>query len=210
MSRLWVRFDEELIDSRQPKTVVRPLRKVAPHGPFGITLWIWWSCLFSATLFPRISEVLSRALATSQGVSIDHGFVWHTSNHNWRRWNVYFTLCLSMVTPMDNEQHKALVAAAEFFNQTSRKMLTLEGRLHAETLIASTARMAGSLMYRSFGFDKTIEAGTSVLSEQYRVYPGRAGTECASHMTTTATVGFTFSILPLGKLPLRTHKAQPK
>jgi hypothetical protein len=72
---------------------------------------------------------------------------------------------------MDNEKHKALIAAADFFNQTSRKMLTNEGRLHAETLIASTARMAGSLMYRSFGFDnKKIEPGTAVLSDQANVH----------------------------------------
>lgn len=72
---------------------------------------------------------------------------------------------------MDNEKQKALIAAADFFNQTSRKMLAIEGRLHAETLIASTARMAGSLMYRSFGFDpKKIEPGTLVQSDHANVH----------------------------------------
>ena len=65
---------------------------------------------------------------------------------------------------MTDEQHKTLISAASFFNDSSRKLLTIEGRLHAETLIASVSRMAGSLIYRSFGFDKAIEPGTSVLS----------------------------------------------
>jgi len=72
--------------------------------------------------------------------------------------------------PMSNEQHEALIAAADFFNQTARKLLTIDGRLHAETLIASVARMAGSLMYRSFNFDKAIEPGTAVLSDQANIH----------------------------------------
>lgn len=71
---------------------------------------------------------------------------------------------------MNDEQHKALIAAADFFNQSSRKLLAVDGRLHAETLIASIARMAGSLMYRSFDFDKAIEPGTTVLSDQANIY----------------------------------------
>lgn len=71
---------------------------------------------------------------------------------------------------MTDEQHKALIAAAGFFNESARKLLTVEGRLHAETLIASVARMAGSLMYRSFGFDRAIEPGTAVLSDQANIH----------------------------------------
>jgi hypothetical protein len=71
-----------------------------------------------------------------------------------------------MENSMTDEQHKALIAAAGFFNESARKLLTIEGRLHAETLIASVARMAGSLMYRSFGFDSAIEPRTTVLSDQ--------------------------------------------
>lgn len=67
---------------------------------------------------------------------------------------------------MDNDNYKKLVSAAEFFNDTARKLLATERGLHAETLIASVARMAGALMYRSFGFDENIKPGTSVLSEQ--------------------------------------------
>lgn len=71
---------------------------------------------------------------------------------------------------MTDEQYKSLIGAADFFKKTSRQLLTIEGRLHAETLIASVARMAGSLMYRSFDFDKTIEAGTTVLSDQANIH----------------------------------------
>jgi hypothetical protein len=74
---------------------------------------------------------------------------------------------------MSDEQHKALIAAADFFNQSARKLLTIDGRLHAETLIASVARMAGSLMYRSFNFDKAIEPGTAVLSDQANTHGPR-------------------------------------
>lgn len=71
---------------------------------------------------------------------------------------------------MRDEQHKALIAAADFFNQTAKKLLTIDGRLHVETLITSVARMAGSLMYRSFSIDKAIEPGTAVLSDQANVH----------------------------------------
>lgn len=71
---------------------------------------------------------------------------------------------------MTDARHKTLIAAAGFFNETARKLLTVEGRLHAETLIASMARMAGSLMFRSFGFDKSIEPGTAVLSDQANIH----------------------------------------
>ena len=77
---------------------------------------------------------------------------------------------MHMEKSMTDEQHKTLISAASFFNDSSRKLLTIEGRLHAETLIASVSRMAGSLMYRSFGFDKAIEPGTSVLSDQANIH----------------------------------------
>jgi hypothetical protein len=71
-----------------------------------------------------------------------------------------------MEHPVNDAQHKALVEAADFFNQTARQLLTVDGRLHAETLIASVARMAGSMMYRSFNFDASFAPGTTVLSDQ--------------------------------------------
>jgi hypothetical protein len=71
---------------------------------------------------------------------------------------------------MTNEKHRTLISAADFFNTTSRKLLVTENGLHAETLIVSVSRMAGSLMYRSFDLDKSISAGTTVLSEQANIY----------------------------------------
>lgn len=71
---------------------------------------------------------------------------------------------------MDDEKFKALVAAADFFNDVARKAIATEQGLHAETLISSAARMSGSLMYRSFGFDKNIEPGTSILSDQANIH----------------------------------------
>lgn len=69
-----------------------------------------------------------------------------------------------------NDQHmQDVVAAAEFFTVTAKKLMVVDGRVHAETLISSVARMAGSLMYRSFGFDKAIEPGTSVLSDKANI-----------------------------------------
>ena len=71
---------------------------------------------------------------------------------------------------MTEEQHKAIISASDYFILAAKKVLTVEGRLHAETLIGSVARMAGSLMYRSFGFDKDITPGTTVLSDKANVF----------------------------------------
>jgi hypothetical protein len=71
---------------------------------------------------------------------------------------------------MNNEKYKTLISAADFFNQTARKLLATEAGLHAETLIVSVSRMAGSLMYKSFGFDNSIVPGTSVMSEQANIH----------------------------------------
>lgn len=70
---------------------------------------------------------------------------------------------------MDNAKHKALLEAADFFNETARKLLATERGLHAETLIASVARMSGSLMFRSFGHPAAIEPGTAVFSDQANI-----------------------------------------
>jgi hypothetical protein len=59
-----------------------------------------------------------------------------------------------------------LIAAAGLYRETAWKLLSEQGRLHVETLIASTAWMAGSLLYRSFGFDPALPPGTAVLSDQ--------------------------------------------
>lgn len=58
------------------------------------------------------------------------------------------------------------IAAADFFSSCARRLLNVDGAIHAETLIASLARMSGSLMYRTFGIDASIKPGTVVLSDQ--------------------------------------------
>jgi hypothetical protein len=39
---------------------------------------------------------------------------------------------------MTDGQHKALIAAADFFSRSAKKLLAVDGRLHAETLILLT------------------------------------------------------------------------
>ena len=69
---------------------------------------------------------------------------------------------------MPDPLQQDIVAAADFFAKAARSLLTTDGRLHAETLVLSVARMSGSLMYRSFGHDRSIAPGTTVLSDQAR------------------------------------------
>ncbi len=71
---------------------------------------------------------------------------------------------------MENETNKALISAADFFANTAKKLLTTERGLHAETLIMSVARMSGSFLYRSFGFDPALKPGTAVLSDQANLH----------------------------------------
>lgn len=71
---------------------------------------------------------------------------------------------------MTHMQHKPLLDAADFFNSSARTLLTVDERPHAETLIASVARMSGSLLYRSFNADVTIKPGTAVFSEQANIH----------------------------------------
>ncbi len=67
---------------------------------------------------------------------------------------------------MDKDKQKTLIAAAEFFSQTAKKLLTSERGLHAETLIISVARLSGGMLFRSFGVTPGLNPGTTVLSEQ--------------------------------------------
>lgn len=71
---------------------------------------------------------------------------------------------------MSVDAQQALIDAANFFNQAGRARLTTDNQFHPETLILAMARMAGSLMYRSFGLDESIAPGTTVLSEQANAY----------------------------------------
>ena len=57
-------------------------------------------------------------------------------------------------------------AAQAFANATIGALQTDKG-VHAETAIAATARMAGTFLFRSFGFPlKDVQPGQAVLSEQ--------------------------------------------
>ncbi len=60
----------------------------------------------------------------------------------------------------------AVIAAAGAFNQQAQQLLTEDGRLHAETLILSTARIAGSMLFRTFGLDAALTPGTPVFSDK--------------------------------------------
>jgi len=46
---------------------------------------------------------------------------------------------------MSGEQPKRLIAAADYFNACFRPLASTERGIHVETIIASTARMAGTL-----------------------------------------------------------------
>jgi hypothetical protein len=71
---------------------------------------------------------------------------------------------------MDDLQHKRLLEGADFFNGILRKVATNEQGIHADTLIASAARMAGTMLFRSFvPPGSNFEPGTTVLSEQANV-----------------------------------------
>lgn len=71
---------------------------------------------------------------------------------------------------MENLKQIKLIEAASFINQAAKKLLANERGLHAETLIASVARMSGSFMYRTFGHPSTIAGGTAVLSDKADLY----------------------------------------
>ncbi len=61
---------------------------------------------------------------------------------------------------------KSLADATVFFTQSAPKLLTVNGRLQAESLLVSVGRMSGSLLFRSYGLDKGAEPGTVVLFQQ--------------------------------------------
>lgn len=70
---------------------------------------------------------------------------------------------------MPDPLEQDILTAADFFATSARRLLTTEGLLHAESLVLSVARMAGSLMYRSFGHDRSIAPGTAVFSAQANI-----------------------------------------
>ena len=71
---------------------------------------------------------------------------------------------------MNNQEHKHLIEAADFFNKSFRKFIITDHGIHAETIIASAARMSGTMLFRSFvPSDTNFKPGTTVLSDQANV-----------------------------------------
>ncbi|MCU0806122.1 MAG: hypothetical protein MUF79_13720 [Burkholderiales bacterium] len=59
------------------------------------------------------------------------------------------------------------IEAAQAFADQAIGALTMERGVHAETVVAGAARMAGTFLFRSFGYAATgIEPGQAVLSQQ--------------------------------------------
>lgn len=57
--------------------------------------------------------------------------------------------------------------AAQLIDQLIRKVVVVDEGLHAESMVAAAARLAGTMMYRSFGIERPdLEPGARVLSEQ--------------------------------------------
>lgn len=68
-----------------------------------------------------------------------------------------------MIPSLDERQANA----AADFRQATLELLETDDGLHAETAVAGAARMAGTFLFRSFGFDvKGLPAGTPVLSDK--------------------------------------------
>ncbi len=78
---------------------------------------------------------------------------------------------------MSADSHKILLQTADMYANLVKKLLSPELRAHPETLISSTSRMAGTLMFRSFCPDSSrYQAG------QMLVLPETD--ERAAHLTT--------------------------
>ena len=59
------------------------------------------------------------------------------------------------------------VEAAQAFADTTVAVLQTERGVHAETAVAGTARMAGTFLFRSFGFaPEGVKPGQPVLSDE--------------------------------------------
>jgi hypothetical protein len=66
----------------------------------------------------------------------------------------------------ENNSQKIL-EAAQLMRDALRKLVASPQGVHAETLVAAAARMAGTMLFRSFGLDSgDLRPGSVVLSEQ--------------------------------------------
>ena len=66
---------------------------------------------------------------------------------------------------MTSSDPNELLSAANFIVEAAQKLLAEDGRLQAETLIVSVARLSGSLLLRSFNLEP-LPAGTPVLCDE--------------------------------------------
>ena len=66
---------------------------------------------------------------------------------------------------MTSADQNELLDAANFIVEAAQKLLAQDGRLQAETLIVSVARLSGSLVLRSFNLP-AVPAGTAVLCDE--------------------------------------------
>lgn len=94
-------------------------------------------------------------------------------------------------------------AAQAFANAVVSELRTDRG-VHAETAVASVARMAGAFLFRSFGFELSgIEPGQPVLSEQ----ANEAGPRLIAVLTgALAEIGVTLDEKRLGEAKLEANQ----
>ncbi len=110
---------------------------------------------------------------------------------------------------MDEAQYKRLGEAADFFNQTFRKLLVTERGIQAETIIASASRMAGTMLFRSFNFAGKFEPGTPVLSSEANEFGPRlmhlmfAAIKAAGQAIDEAALNKDFLTTSMSQLSLR-------
>jgi hypothetical protein len=71
---------------------------------------------------------------------------------------------------MKTDNNEILLRTADMYIGVLRRFLTEETSVHPETLISSASRMAGTLMFRSFGFNtEKLEPGQTLLSNESNV-----------------------------------------
>lgn len=68
---------------------------------------------------------------------------------------------------MSNENIEKMIEAADLLNDILRKVIASEKGIHAETIVSAAARMAGTMLFRSFSLPiETLQPGTVVLSDE--------------------------------------------
>ena len=68
---------------------------------------------------------------------------------------------------MDQAKYQAMLRTADAFNGVLRRHFVKDGKAHPVTIVSAAARMAGTLLFRSFDIDlRRIRPGSVVLSAQ--------------------------------------------